>query len=630
MRYIGVAGKTKRLFLTFGLAATVAAVAASSRVTSRLKPLPLGGEARTVEEREAALRTYVPPGEWDKYYMFVAGGHSGQVYVYGLPSLRHIRTVPVFRPDSGTGWGFDRKSREMLKGLTWGDVHHAALSETGGRYDGRWLFVDDMANNRVALIDLRTFQVKQILGPLPNMAGPHCSVFVTPNTEYIFMPSRFARPLPEGSYAPLNRFKEDYFSVFSAVKVHRGRGRMELAWQMLLPPWFYDMSDAGKLVSDGWVFLITYNTEEAAELLEIGASQREKDYVVVIDWRAADKAVENERVRYLNGVRILDPAVAKDITYLIPVSRSPHDVNVSPDGRYIVVTGKIAPKVSVLDFKRIKGLIDRGDFSARVRGFPVLDYAKVAAAEIPVGLGSLHTEFGPEGYAYTSLYAESAVVKWQLGTWQVIDKGKVNYNVGHISLPAGDTIAPEGKYLVSLNKMSRGRFLPTGLTHPDSLQLFDVSGPRMRLLLETAFPAPEPHYGPIIRADFLKPVGFLRKDPKQAWAVRRAEDARIERRGRNVTVHMIAVRSHFVPDRIEVNQGDRVVVHLTNIEQTQDLPHGWGLMLYNVNVQVEAGETKTIEFTADKSGVFPYYCTNFCSTLHEEMQGWLLVRPAGK
>ena len=97
--------------------------------------------------------------------------------------------------------------------------------------------------------------------------------------------------------------------------------------------------------------------------------------------------------------------------------------------------------------------------------------------------------------------------------------------------------------------------------------------------------------------------------------------------GNELTVKMVAVRSSFEPNKVEVQQGDKVTIYLTNIEQTTDELHGFGLNEHNINVVVDPGETKTIEFVADKTGVFPYYCTNFCSALHQEMQGYLLVKP---
>ncbi|MGH7599438.1 MAG: cupredoxin domain-containing protein, partial [bacterium] len=104
------------------------------------------------------------------------------------------------------------------------------------------------------------------------------------------------------------------------------------------------------------------------------------------------------------------------------------------------------------------------------------------------------------------------------------------------------------------------------------------------------------------------------------------KDAKIVHNGKNVEVYMVAVRSSFEPWNIEVNRGDKVTIYLTNIEQTTDELHGFGLNEYNLNIVADPGETKVIEFVADKPGVFPFYCTNFCSALHQEMQGYLLVK----
>lgn len=144
--------------------------------------------------KSKAEKVYVPYGELDEYYMMSSGGHSGQLFVYGIPSMRKIRTVPIFTPDPATGYGYSKETKEMLGGFTWGDFHHPAISETAGDYDGEFLFANDVGNNRVAAVDLSTFTTVDIMS-LPNMGGPHAGVFVTENTEYIALPTRFARPL---------------------------------------------------------------------------------------------------------------------------------------------------------------------------------------------------------------------------------------------------------------------------------------------------------------------------------------------------------------------------------------------------------------------------------------------------
>src|SRR3972149_8924792 len=142
---------------------------------------PERGKARTGTSGPAvaAQKVYVAPGDLDEYYMFSSGGHSGNIYVYGLPSMRHLSTIPVYTPYPATGYGFDDESKAMLGGLAWGDVHHPALSETNGDYDGRWLFVNEM-NGRLARVDLRDFKTKKIIGPLPNVSGHPASPFAAP------------------------------------------------------------------------------------------------------------------------------------------------------------------------------------------------------------------------------------------------------------------------------------------------------------------------------------------------------------------------------------------------------------------------------------------------------------------
>ncbi|WP_324716804.1 Sec-dependent nitrous-oxide reductase [Carboxydochorda subterranea] len=573
-----------------------------------------------------ASKALVPPGKLDEYYLFASGGHSGQVFVYGVPSMRRIRTIPVFTPDPAWGYGYDEETKAMLGGLTWGDVHHPALSETNGEYDGRWLFVNDNANNRVARINLKTFYTEQILGPVPNIMGPHSATFVTPNTEYLFMGSRFATPVPAGTYVPIQEFKSKYYGVLAGVKIDPKSGHMELAWELLLPPWSFDLGDAGKKVSDGWYFLTTYNTEEAYETLEVGASARDRDFIVMVNWKEAEKAAAAGKFQTIAGAKVIDPVKVPGIVYLMPVAKSPHGVDVAPDGRHIAAAGKLQPTVTVYDFEKIKSAIEAKKFAGEERGLPILDYEAVRVAEVPVGLGPLHTQFDDKGYAYTSLFIDSAIVKWKIGEWKVIDKVDVHYNVGHLCAAEGDTTSPDGKWLVSLNKMAKDRFLPVGPSHPENLQLIDISGDKMKLVYESPVD-PEPHYAQMIKADKIKPEVVFYKDVKRPNSVWDPKDARVVRKGNRVDAYIVAIRSRFIPDRVEVNEGDDVYFHLTNNDMDQDITHGFGIPLYNVDMQVEPGETKTLHVKATKPGVYPFYCTNFCSALHQEMQGWFLVKP---
>lgn len=592
------------------------------------------------DQTSAALDTYVAPGDLDDYYLFYSGGHSGQIFVAGVPSMRHICTIPVFTPYPGTGYGFDDETKEMLGGYSWGDSHHPALSETNGEYDGRWMFINDNANGRVARIDLRDFKVKQIL-QIPNLSGNHGATFVTENTEYVTSATRMSTPFPFGVYADVTEYAEKYKGVLAGIKIDPDNGDMSVGWQLVVPPFNYDLGDAGKGPSADWLFWTCYNSErefiEGAKL-EVTASQKDKDFIVMVNWKEAEKAVLAGKAKTVSGVKVLDPADVPGMTFFIPLAKSPHGVDVAPDGRWIVGSGKLSPTTTVYDFEKIQKAITDKDFSDTIDGIPVLTYTSVREAEIPVGLGPLHTQFDDKGNCYTSLFVESAVAKWKLPPYEdgadmnqyILEKIPVAYNIGHLVTAEGDSKSPDGNYLVALNKLSKGRHLGVGPSIPESAQLIDIGGNNMRLLYD-AFTEPEPHYAQMIKADKLNPVEVYKKDdpywPKNSNAIWSQEEARIERNGKNVEIWMLTVRSYIAPDVIRVNKGDKVTIHITNIEQTRDELHGLAINDYNINIVIDPGETKTVTFIADHAGVYAYYCTNFCSALHQEMQGYLLVKP---
>ncbi|MBI2221346.1 MAG: Sec-dependent nitrous-oxide reductase, partial [Acidobacteria bacterium] len=606
----------------------LAGVLASALLAQQCAPgAPKRGERAGTQSdaAQAAVKTYVAPGDLDEYYFFASGGHSGQIYVYGVPSMRHLSTIPVFTPYPATGYGFDDESKAMLGNLTWGDVHHPSLSETNGDYDGRWLFVNEM-NGRIARIDLRDFKTKQIIGPVPNVSGNHGSAFVTPNTEYSVMASRFSIPIPKGTAVEVSKYATDYKGVLTGIKIDPKTGHMSIGWQIVVPPFDYDIGDAGKKLSDGWVFFTAYNTERATGKLEVTASQRDRDYIAAVDWRMAEKLAAAGRGQMIGGVKVLDPREFPGLVYFMPCGKSPHGVDVSPDGKYVIGSGKLQGVTTAFNWEKVQTAMKNKDFTGNEDGIPVLKYESIKDAEVPVGLGPLHTQFGPDGYAYTSLFVDSAIAKWKLGTWEVVDKVPMSYSIGHLSAAEGDTVSPDGKYLIGLNKLSHGRHLSVGPSQPESSQLVDISDEKMKLLYD-AFTEPEPHYAQMIKADKLKPIEvYPKEENKHPHAIWDVKDAGLTRSGSKVLVKMIAVRSTLTPTDFELRAGDEVTVAITNIEQTTDELHGFGLLDYNINIVVDPGETKTVTFKADKKGVYPYYCTNFCSALHQEMQGYMIVR----
>jgi nitrous-oxide reductase len=614
----------------------------------------------TPDDVTAALKTYMPTGRHDEYIMFSSGGHAGQVFVIGLPSMRIIRSIGVFTPEPWQGWGYGAGNNVMAGGnvgdqpISWGDTHHPALSETGGDYDGEFLFINDKANARVAVIDLRDFETKQIIKN-PIAINDHGGCMVTPNTEYVIEGGQYATPLG-WKYAPLEEYNESYRGMVTFWKFDRSLGRIDesRSFALELPPYWQDLFDAGKLSSEGWVFGNSFNTElatggieEGNAPFEAGASQRDADYLHIIDLPKAEQLYRDGKTREVNGFPVipLDTLVEEGVLFFAPEPKSPHGVDISPNGEFIVVSGKLDPHVTVYSITRIKQAIADENWTPDSYGVPVLDQDAVTEARVEVGLGPLHTQFDNQGYAYTSLFLDTAVARWSLGgeyedlnpdrAWTLVSKIPVHYNVGHIAAAEGDTVSPDGKYLVSLNKWSVDRFFPPGPLLPQNFQLIDIAenGDRMQLLYDMPMGVGEPHYAQICKADKLSPwkvypeIGWDPHEQKVAADFAKAGEERVVRKGGNVHVYMTGVRSHFTPEHVEVNQGDHVVWHITNVERAEDATHGFALPAYNVNLSLEPGEALAFEFDAEQPGTFTYYCSEFCSALHLEMTGYLLVKP---
>jgi len=602
---------------------------------------------------EAALKTYVPSGKHDDYLIFASGGHSGQILVIGVPSMRQLKTIAVFTPEPWQGYGYGDESNKILAGagqgthsLGWGDVHHPNLSETKGDYDGQFLFVNDKANGRVAVVDLHDFMTKQIVAN-PLIGSDHGGAFVTPDTDYVVESSQYPTPLGR-EYAPLSDYKDRYRGLATFWKFDRAKGRIvpEQSWAIELPPYSQDLADAGKLVSDGWVFINSFNTEMATggtlqgkPAIESGASQNDMDYLHIIDWKKAEKLVAAGKTTTIKGMRVISLATAAEENVLTFVGepKSPHGCDVTPDGTAIVVGGKLDTHGTLYEFSKIKDLIANKKFEGKdAFGVPILPFKEAIRGQVELGLGPLHTVFDDKGNAYTSLFLESKIARWSLKDMKIIDKLSVHYNIGHILAAEGDTVSPDGKWVVALNKMSIDRFTPVGPLYPQNLQLVDISGDKMRLTYDLPIGDGEPHYAQMIKADKLKPLkmytpaGFNpytgQHDPN---AVEGGKE-RIVRNGDNVEVWMTVVRSHFTPDQIEVNEGDTVTLHLTSVEQAEDQTHGFAIDMYNVNLSIEPGKTENVTFKADMPGVYPFYCTEFCSALHLEMTGYFLVKPKGR
>ncbi|WP_018479206.1 Sec-dependent nitrous-oxide reductase [Pontibacter roseus] len=611
---------------------------------------------------DAAQAVYVKPGEHDELYSFLSGGFNGQVSVYGIPSGRLLKVIPVFSQFPENGYGYNEETKPMLMTshgfVPWDDLHHPKLSRTDGMADGKYLYVNGNNTPRVAKVDLTTFETVEIM-EIPNSAGNHCSPYPTNNNEYILAGTRFSVPINTDKAgvadASLAEYKDKFRGSISFIKTNEKDGQMELDFQVLVPGFDYDLANGGKGPSGDWVFFTTYNTEKASTLKELGASQNDRDYLAAINWKLAAKYAAEGKAHEMPAnyyhnvmdhgthkatsnvkktVRYLLPEECPGMMYLIPAPKSPHGIDVDPSGEYMVVNGKLASSLPVFSFSKMQKAIENKDFDGEVNGIPVFKYESVLHAEVKEpGLGPLHTEFDGKGNAYSTMFVSSEVVKWSLEDFQVKDRLPVYYSPGHLLIPGGDTREPYGKYLVVMNKITKDRYLPTGPELLHSAQLIDISGEKMRMLLD--FPTlAEPHYAQAIPADKVAPnsVKFFKLDQNtHPDAVKSEKDVSVTRQGRTVKVNMTSIRSHFTPDNIEgVQVGDTVIFHVTNLEQDWDVPHGFAVMgANNAETLIMPGATQSLRWVPKQEGVYPFYCTDFCSALHQEMQGYVRVSPRG-
>jgi nitrous-oxide reductase len=608
---------------------------------------------------DAAAKVYVAPGKYDEFYSFVSGGFSGQMSVYGIPSGRLFRVIPVFSVDPEKGYGYSEETKPMLNTshgfVPWDDLHHIALSETDGIQDGRWVFANGNNTPRIARVDLKTFRTAEII-EIPNSGGNHSSPFITENSEYVIAGTRFSIPMDNSNGdVPINTYKSNFKGTVSFVSVDKTTGNMSIAFQILMPGINFDLARAGKGKSHGWMFFSCYNSERANTLLEQNASQKDKDFIIAVNWKKAEEYLKagkgkKESVKYAHNtydekkhmatsvieteVTVLDSKELADMVYMIPCPKSPHGCDTDPTGEYIVASGKLAATIPVFSFTKMQQAIANKTFEGEYEGIPVLKYDAVLYGEVKKpGLGPLHTEFDDKGFAYTSFFVSSEIVKWNVKTLEVVDRVPTYYSIGHLSVPGGPTRKPWGKYVIAYNKITKDRYLPTGPELAQSAQLYSIEGDKMKLLLD--FPTiGEPHYAEAIPAELIMKNSqkiYKIEENQNPFAALGDKYARVERKGNEVHVYMTSIRSHFTPDNIEgVKMGDVVYFHITNLEQDWDMPHGFAVKgANNAELLVMPGETQTLAWKPERIGIFPFYCTDFCSALHQEMQGYIRVSPAG-
>jgi nitrous-oxide reductase len=605
----------------------------------------------------AAEKVYVAPGKHDEFYAFLSGGFSGQLPVYGLPSGRLLKLIPVFAVDPQGGYGYTDETKPMLETshgpVPWDDLHHVSVSLKDGSPDGRFIFVNSNNTPRIARIDLTTFSTAEII-EVPNSGGNHGSPYSTANSEYLVASTRFSVPIPQKD-VPIAEYKKHFKATISFIKVDPVDGGLSLAFQLLTPGIDYDLASCGKNASKDYCFLTSYNSEQAHTLLEVNASQNDKDMLAVVNWKKAeacaaqgagkivpskfahvryDEKTHSAKRKLLESVRIMEPKDCPGVIHYAPVPKSPHGVDVDPTGEYIATGGKLASQITVYSYSKIQKAIDEKKFETEYQGIPVLQFNETVAGivENPC-LGPLHTEFDGKGHGYTSCFITSEVVKWNIGDWKVADRIATFYSLGHIMIPGGGSKTPWGKYLLAMNKITKDRYLPTGPELAQAAQLIDITGPKMEMLLD--FPTlGEPHYAQGLHADLIKNNSrkiYKLEENHHPMVARSEAEASVVRKGKDVFVKMTMIRSHPTPDNIEgIQVGDTVHFSVTNIEQDWDIAHGFAIFSsQNSEMLLMPGETRTLTWKPTAPGVYPFYCTDFCSALHQEMQGYVRVSPAG-
>src|SRR5690554_128579 len=626
-------GLSRRGFL--GASAMTGAAVAATAFGGAVMSRETWAQAVSDAQKKAQAKIHVGPGELDTYYGFWSGGHQGEVRVFGVPSMRELMRIPVFNVDSATGWGLTNESRAILgdsaKFLN-GDCHHPHLSMTDGKYDGKYLFINDKANSRVAHIRLDIMKTDKIT-TVPNVQAIHgLRLQKVPHTKYVFCNAEFIIPHPnDGKNFAMD--DENSYTMYNAVDAET----MEVAWQVIVDG-NLDNTDAD--YTGRFAASTCYNSEKA---LDLGGTMRnERDWVVVFDVEAIEAELKagnfitlgDSEVPVLDG-RKKDGQDSK-VTRYIPVPKNPHGLNTSPDGKYFIAAGKLSPTASIIAIDKLPDL-----FADKFE-----DPREVIVAEPELGLGPLHTTFDGRGNGYTTLFIDSQVVKWNIedairayngdNVNYIKQKLDVHYQPGHIHASLCETSEADGQWLVALCKFSKDRFLQVGPLHPENDQLIDISGEEMKLVHDGPTFA-EPHDCTMARRDQIRTRKiWQRDDPFFAGTVAMAKkdgitlesDNKVIRDGNKVRVYMTSVAPTYGINEFKVKQKDEVTVIVTNLDQIEDVTHGFCMVNHGVSMEISPQQTASVTFTADKVGMHWYYCNWFCHALHMEMVGRMLVEPA--
>ncbi|WP_374241318.1 TAT-dependent nitrous-oxide reductase [Zoogloea sp.] len=581
------------------------------------------------------LNLHPAPGQLDTYYGVWSGGHSGEVRVLGLPSGREIKRVPTFNIDCMSGWGITNESKAVigtkadgsLKYKT-GDTHHIHGSYTDGTYDGKYYWVNDKIHGRIARIRGDVFECDKIT-EIPNIQGFH-GIFPDKRdpvdqsinrTTRVFCGNEFHIPQPNDGRDVDDPTK--YKTLFTCVDAET----MEVRWQCRVDG---NMDLVATSYNGRLAAANQYNVEGGAKYEDMMSS--EKDACVFFDVARIEQAIKDgkfttigdSKVPVVDGTKEANKDPKTALTCYVPVPKNPHGVNASPDGKYFICSGKLSPTATVIELAKVEEFLD-GKLD---------DINKSIAAEVEIGLGPLHTTYDGRGNAFTTLFLDSQIVKWNIdaaikfhagdkNVKYVVDRIDVHYQPGHISADMGETKEAGGQFLAVGCKFSKDRFLPVGPLHPENEQLIDIRGEKMVMLADHPV-YPEPHDFIIVKREKVKTKQVFNVDDFPN-AVKDPKDSGVFRNGNKVTVKLVSQAPAYSLREFKLKKGDEVTIILTNLDKVEDLTHGFAIPKYDINFIVNPQETKSVTFKADKPGVYWCYCTHFCHALHLEMRTRMIV-----